>query len=505
MLRLGLAVACVAALLTGEVPPGPDPRAPYVAVAAYGAASLLVEGARRLWQRIGRGGSWLLTVGLLLDGVWIGAECGLTRGITSYLVALFSVHAVAVTLVASYRTGLTIALWHSLVLQLVTTLSPTVTGSVVQAGRTEVAVLSGLWGLVVTTAAASAVNERDLRRRKIELESLAELSTALEGTASADAISSALLAASTATFEARRVAVLGSREGRVSVLAASAGVRDAEETGAIDALLLEAWRTHEPVLRRDLDPDEDPRLASLLPDADNIAIFPMYGDKEAVGALVVELGRQPSPRLTRRVVTMASQFASHTGLSLQNAWLLETVRRLAATDGLTGLANRRTFEDELARAVARGRSREQPVSLLLLDIDHFKALNDGFGHLVGDEALRDVAQVIGSGLRPDATAARYGGEEFAVLLPDCGAGEASAVAERLRLAVSAVAVSGSVHVTISAGHSTCAGGELDPHTLVEVADAALYAAKRAGRNRVVGGTGVPLGPMPFGVPAARSA
>jgi len=191
---------------------------------------------------------------------------------------------------------------------------------------------------------------------------------------------------------------------------------------------------------------------------------------------------------------MASQFASHTGLSLQNAWLLETVRRLAATDGLTGLANRRTFEDELARAVARGRSREQPVSLLLLDIDHFKALNDGFGHLVGDEALRDVAQVIGSGLRPDATAARYG-----------GAGAASAVAERLRLAVSAVAVSGSVHVTISAGHSTCAGGELDPHTLVEVADAALYAAKRAGRNRVVGGTGVPLGPMPFGVPAARSA
>src|SRR5207245_4052528 len=128
---------------------------------------------------------------------------------------------------------------------------------------------------------------------------------------------------------------------------------------------------------------------------------------------------------------MASQFASHAGLALQNAWLLDAVGRLAATDALTGLANRRTLETELDRAVARARRRRKPVSFVLLDVDHFKALNDTFGHQAGDEVLRDVARSLATQVRPEATVARYGGEEFAVLLPDCSAEEAVLVAERL--------------------------------------------------------------------------
>ena len=171
-----------------------------------------------------------------------------------------------------------------------------------------------------------------------------------------------------------------------------------------------------------------------------------------------------------------------------------TLQRLATEDGLTGLANRRAFDEQLVTEISRSRREHMPLSLLLIDVDHFKPFNDLYGHVVGDECLREVGNLI----RQIAThrgsdfAARYGGEEFAVLLPNTPAGGALLVAERLRAAIQAAdrTHEGSHHgrLTVSIGVAELVAGD---HTtgsdgLIEHADQALYRAKEQGRNRVVG-------------------
>jgi diguanylate cyclase (GGDEF)-like protein len=164
---------------------------------------------------------------------------------------------------------------------------------------------------------------------------------------------------------------------------------------------------------------------------------------------------------------------------------------LANVDGLTGIANRRAFDTMLEQECNRARRAESPLSLLMIDIDRFKAFNDAFGHQAGDECLKQVASAIGtSGLRPGDFPARYGGEEFAVILPATSGETALTVANRLREAVERLAlphpkVPGRV-VTVSVGvASKSAPEEAAPAALIASADEALYHAKRAGRNRVV--------------------
>ena len=140
-------------------------------------------------------------------------------------------------------------------------------------------------------------------------------------------------------------------------------------------------------------------------------------------------------KIERRVVTGLERSASYAALALRNAWLLEQVQRLAATDGLTKIANRRTFESTLEREVARATRSAEHLSLVMVDLDYFKALNDTHGHQAGDEVLRNVAAALSCECRDFDTAARYGGEEFVVILPGCNADEAFVIAERLRAAV----------------------------------------------------------------------
>jgi diguanylate cyclase (GGDEF)-like protein/PAS domain S-box-containing protein len=162
----------------------------------------------------------------------------------------------------------------------------------------------------------------------------------------------------------------------------------------------------------------------------------------------------------------------------------EELRRLANRDTLTGLPNRRAFEEQLASEVARARRHDHPFSLAILDVDHFKAVNDRHGHPIGDLVLREVATRIASVVRDGDTIARIGGEEFAWLLPDAGTAGARAAAERARAAMTARPFAGVGRVTVSVG--VC---ELPRHAdadaLVSRADEALYAAKRGGRNRTV--------------------
>jgi len=171
--------------------------------------------------------------------------------------------------------------------------------------------------------------------------------------------------------------------------------------------------------------------------------------------------------------------------------LLQTnLETLAARDGLTGLANRRTFDERLAEEVRRASRERQPLALLMVDIDYFKLFNDSYGHQKGDECLRAVARALGDTLwRADDIAARYGGEEFAIILPDTRLSGAMLMAEHIRTAVEDLGIGHSTsvassHVTLSVGGAIsvdpCA-----PDQLVSSADAALYRAKREGRNRSI--------------------
>ncbi|NBF11016.1 sensor domain-containing diguanylate cyclase [Pseudomonas sp. Fl4BN1] len=167
----------------------------------------------------------------------------------------------------------------------------------------------------------------------------------------------------------------------------------------------------------------------------------------------------------------------------------QKLARLAAIDALTGLANRRTLDQTLNSEWARARRSFQPLSLLMIDIDHFKAFNDRFGHPLGDQALRVVAQNIGACTgRPTDLAARYGGEEFAVILPGTDTAGASVLAEKIRARIEALpAVSEQASpLTVSIGINTWSGNpDISLDEWISNADKALYQAKYSGRNRVV--------------------
>lgn len=161
------------------------------------------------------------------------------------------------------------------------------------------------------------------------------------------------------------------------------------------------------------------------------------------------------------------------------------LRELAVVDELTGLRNRRFFDRTLQYEVDRMRRYDRHLSIVLLDVDHFKSVNDRFGHPVGDEVLKAVARCLERGVRKSDLAARYGGEEFALVLPETGCAGALHVAERIRESIEVMDLSG-LKVTASFGVATVDGtwpGDLPG--IVRAADQALYRAKHTGRNRVV--------------------
>ncbi len=168
---------------------------------------------------------------------------------------------------------------------------------------------------------------------------------------------------------------------------------------------------------------------------------------------------------------------------------LESARREALTDGLTGIANRKYFDLTLSKHV-QAATPEEPLSLLLLDIDHFKQFNDRYGHQLGDQVLRLVAQTLGQSLKGRDLPARYGGEEFGILLPETALMDATTVADQIRQIISKKQIvrrnNGETlsRITVSIGVAQYRDGE-DVSSLVERADQALYRAKNSGRNRVV--------------------
>lgn len=166
------------------------------------------------------------------------------------------------------------------------------------------------------------------------------------------------------------------------------------------------------------------------------------------------------------------------------------LERLSMSDGLTGIANRRRFDQQLAAEWARLARERRPLALLIVDADAFKPLNDALGHLNGDECLRELARLCGRFVGEGDLVARFGGEELVLLLPGCELARACAIAESLRMAVADAAMPHpdspvAPHVTVSIGVSACVPqANMPPEWLVATADRAMYAAKQGGRNQV---------------------
>jgi diguanylate cyclase (GGDEF)-like protein len=187
--------------------------------------------------------------------------------------------------------------------------------------------------------------------------------------------------------------------------------------------------------------------------------------------------------------------ADQVTVAVSHARLFSQMQQQALTDGLTGCFNRRSFEMQLERDLHMATRMRLPLSLILLDLDNFKRVNDTFGHEAGDVALRLLADGLRDELRSVDTAARYGGEEFAVILPQAGMDGAMIVAERLRQRIELMEVPGVGHVTASLGIATFPQHASSRDTLVLAADRALYSAKNSGRNCVC----VPPDDSPAGI------
>lgn len=183
-------------------------------------------------------------------------------------------------------------------------------------------------------------------------------------------------------------------------------------------------------------------------------------------------------------ISLLGSLADNLSVAIENAELHQEIARQAVTDGLTGVANRRSFNDSFSKEFERARRYNEPLSLVMIDLDFLKKINDTYGHKAGDDAIAGIGKLLKQSSRISDVAARYGGEEFCLLLPNTELEMAEQLAERIRRKINEVHVEGPGTISASIGVASYPKHADDPDLLFQKADAALYAAKQNGRNQV---------------------
>jgi two-component system cell cycle response regulator len=346
-------------------------------------AALLLVGLLLQWLS-GRGRRWAvgaLTVPVILDGVYLGWALYLTEGVTGPTVYVIALHVLAVTLLGSFRTGLKLAFWHSLVVMSV--LEAVSTGVLVGEGKglefdklRYSVFLAVVWVTAVTTAVLAAVNERELRRRRYDEAALRRLSAALHEAETGVEIAEALMAFTVDAADASVVAVycrlvaddaepmsLVARMRRDSAMEV---LRDVAEptTGSLLATVAASGRTMLAAMRA-----PDAWVDEVLDSADRVVAVPFGIDGQGRGVLAFEDDARAGSRIEQRRVAVVEQAVAHAATALARVALLEHLQQSALTDGLTGVPNRRAFDIALAREVALAERTGAALTVIILDLD----------------------------------------------------------------------------------------------------------------------------------------
>ncbi len=221
---------------------------------------------------------------------------------------------------------------------------------------------------------------------------------------------------------------------------------------------------------------------------DQTLCIPLTAHGNTIGIMHLYFG-EGNIHVDKLTMQLAYSVAEHLGLALANLSLQEKLRSQALSDPLTGLYNRRYFEQKLSEHVSHSSTTREPLSLLMLDLDHFKRFNDNFGHDAGDYVLKEISALLKRSVTDEQIACRLGGEELAIILPHCPMDEASEIAEfiveqirELHLEHKGLTLG---QLSVSIGVSSYPDPSLDTESLIKMADKSLYAAKDLGRDRVV--------------------
>jgi signal transduction histidine kinase len=420
------------------------PRLRHVSLSTIAVASLLYLAATAGPNLPGRfrRGTVILLVGLtlLLDGAYLAWAMYVTGGAASPLRFLILAQVIAVTLLGSYRTGLKVAVWHTLLYLVVLYAEAAgllalreslaaLPGHGAQFQQFAIFNLGALWVVTLGTAAFSAANERELRWQKVDLEQLSEMVEAIDRSMTPEEVPGIFLDRLCDVFGFSRGAVLASPDDDLRLMAHRAphSVRDVRD--GLDPLMQEAWTRGHTVLVRELDEESDPRIASLLPDARNVLIVPLMVDRDhLLGIAVLEKGGS-GDSIKRWMVTIVEQFASHTALALHGAWLLEEIDRQ--------LQENRQLQAELQSQNVMLETKVEERTLRLREsLQELRLVNEQRKRLLArlvnaqEEERRHVAEDIHDGPIQDIVVA-------SMLLQEMGAGVTNPVAGELATSVEA--------------------------------------------------------------------